>query len=369
MLGQQMELLGDETDIVPLYYHIVDNIQIQFGREEFYLVTGLKFGVEYWADYNDEDEPIPFRRRVFSSALDSKPITGKTAENLIKSQLFYRLHDDDALSLCCIDIWQLVLLGVEDRRAVPDWILRDANVRRWPSLYATEQRRDVDKKTYLIFGFTWAFKTWILESKIPRRFTTLYYTLPPNNMLSGMKAIKNYYDTNVMYDIAKVAGKLQLFVFHYQIDLSTVLIPNDGSLEESFAANYNLEIYIDHLGVDFIIAKYIFPNASLAEMMNHVITNYTSESEDDKREVTQNDYTFDQMVEWAEQEHFEDEETKEVQRQHLKNHHPLIEYGRYALGCMTEADMKKATYLKMVRDELLRSMKEKRQLIKNYKEM
>nr|GEW34073.1 hypothetical protein [Tanacetum cinerariifolium] len=49
--------------------------------------------------------------------------------------------------------------------------------------------------------------------------------------------------------------------------------------------------------------------------------------------------------------------------------HPLIEYGRYALGCMTGADMKKATYLKMVRDELLRSMEEKRQLIKNYKEM
>ncbi|GJV42680.1 hypothetical protein Tco_1421120 [Tanacetum coccineum] len=191
--------------------------------------------------------------------------------------------------------------------------------------------------------------------------------------LAGMKAIKNDYNTNVMYDIAKVARKLQLFVSHYQIDLSTVLIPNDGSLEESFAANYNLEIYIDHLGVDFIIAKYIFPNASLAEMMNHVITNYTSESKDDKREVTQNDYTFNQMVEWAEQKHFEDEETKEVQRQHLKNHrrpeinrlnslpdHPLIEYGRYALGCMTGADMKKATYLKMVRDELLMSMEEKR---------
>ncbi|GJW97120.1 hypothetical protein Tco_0178928 [Tanacetum coccineum] len=170
-----------------------------------------------------------------------------------------------------------------------------------------------------------------------------------------MKAIKNDYDTNVMYDIAKVARKLQLFVSHYQIDLSTVLIPNDGSLEESFAGtkihalyyklqhngfsitiklrnnydmhvmfdislgNYKLEIYIDHVGVDFIIVKYIYPNASLSEMMNHVITNYTSESEDDKREVTQNDYTFDQMVEWAEQEHFEDEEIKELQRQHLKN--------------------------------------------------
>ncbi|GKA08669.1 hypothetical protein Tco_0688000 [Tanacetum coccineum] len=84
MLGRQMELVGDETKIVPLYYHMFDNFEIQFGREEFCLVTGLKFGVEYLADYNDEDEPIPFRRRVFSSSLDG--------------------------------ILQLVLLGVKDRR-------------------------------------------------------------------------------------------------------------------------------------------------------------------------------------------------------------------------------------------------------------
>ncbi|GKA31823.1 hypothetical protein Tco_0718190 [Tanacetum coccineum] len=38
--------------------------------------------------------------------------------------------------------------------------------------------------------------------------------------------------------------------------------------------------------------------------------------------------------------------------------HPLIEYGRYTLGCMTGTDMKKATYLKMVTDELLKSMED-----------
>nr|GEU50039.1 oligopeptide transporter [Tanacetum cinerariifolium] len=91
----------------------------------------------------------------------------------------------------------------------------------------------------------------------------------------------------------------------HPIDLTTVLIPNNGSLEESFACiiseetkkeleeslsylhqmkkrkikkiyyyellgelgHYKLEIYIDHLGVDFVIAKYIFPNASSAKMM------------------------------------------------------------------------------------------------------
>ncbi|GKD15415.1 hypothetical protein Tco_1199822 [Tanacetum coccineum] len=159
MLGRQMELVGDETEI---------------------------FWVEYWADYNDEDEPIPFRRRVFLSSLDGKHITGKIVEKLIKSQSFNKLHDDNAVSLCCIGILQLVLLGVEERRAVPDWILRlandrdgwdkypwgsyvwptlyyqlrDADVRRWPSLYATEPTNEVAKKMYSIFGFTWAFKVW-----------------------------------------------------------------------------------------------------------------------------------------------------------------------------------------------------------------
>nr|GEY83666.1 phospholipase-like protein [Tanacetum cinerariifolium] len=165
---RQIEVLGDENDVVPLKYDIVENFKMQFVREEFCLVSGLKFEVEYWADYNDEDEPIPFRLSVIFRCL------------------------------CCVGILQLVLLGVEDRRAIPDWILRlandrdgwdkypwgsyvwptlysqlkNANVKRWPSLYATQPIDEVDKKTYLIFEFTWAFK--ILESF--RGWAEEYYT-------------------------------------------------------------------------------------------------------------------------------------------------------------------------------------------------
>ncbi|GJZ01649.1 phospholipase-like protein [Tanacetum coccineum] len=160
MLGRQMELSGDETDIVPLYYHIVDDFQIQFGREEFCIVTGLRFGVEHSDEYDNDEAPIPFRRRVFPSSLDGKNIIGQTVEDLIESQRFYRLHDDDAVSLCCVGILQLVLLGVEDRRRVPDWILRLANDRvAWDKYpWGSYLRRGVDKKTYSIFGFTWASK-------------------------------------------------------------------------------------------------------------------------------------------------------------------------------------------------------------------
>ncbi|GJZ62214.1 phospholipase-like protein, partial [Tanacetum coccineum] len=189
--GRQMLLVGGETENFPLYYHMYGNFQIQFGREEFCLVTGLKFEVEYSDEYDDKDKPIPFRRRVFPSCLDGKRITGKDVEDLIESKSFKKLDDDDAVSLCCIGILQLVLLGLEDRRAVLNWILRltndrdswddypwgsyvwptlyyqlrDANVKRWLPLYATEQTNEDDKKSYSIFGFTWAFKIraeWIL---------------------------------------------------------------------------------------------------------------------------------------------------------------------------------------------------------------
>ncbi|GJW91262.1 phospholipase-like protein, partial [Tanacetum coccineum] len=159
-------------------------------REEFCLVSGLKFGVENSTDYNKAKEPIPFRRRVFSSDLDGGPIRGKDDELLIESDVFKKLDDKDAVSLCCVGLVQLVLLGVEDRRSVPNWILRlandrvcwdnypwgsyvwptlykhlrDVNVKRWQPLYASDPTNETNTKTYSIEGFAWAFKTWILES-------------------------------------------------------------------------------------------------------------------------------------------------------------------------------------------------------------
>nr|GFA44353.1 hypothetical protein [Tanacetum cinerariifolium] len=39
----------------------------------------------------------------------------------------------------------------------------NANVKRWSPLYVAEPTNEDDVKTYSIFGYTWAFKTWILE--------------------------------------------------------------------------------------------------------------------------------------------------------------------------------------------------------------
>ncbi|GKD80742.1 hypothetical protein Tco_1347581 [Tanacetum coccineum] len=82
---RQIDDENDDDENVPLYYNINKDFSIPFGREEFCLVTGLRFGVQNWAEY-DTKERIPFRRR-------------------------------------------LVILGVESKRVVPDWMLRLANDR------------------------------------------------------------------------------------------------------------------------------------------------------------------------------------------------------------------------------------------------
>nr|GEV60108.1 hypothetical protein [Tanacetum cinerariifolium] len=110
--------------------------------------------------------------------------------NAISGPTFAELYDDDVVGLCCLGILQLVLLDAESRRNVPEWLLRiandrvawnkypwgsyvwptlysqlrNANVRRWGALYVDQPTNEDDPTTYSIFEYTWAFKTWILES-------------------------------------------------------------------------------------------------------------------------------------------------------------------------------------------------------------
>nr|GEV19603.1 DNA-directed DNA polymerase [Tanacetum cinerariifolium] len=120
----------------------------------------IRFGVENREEY-DTQANLPFRRRVFSSHLDGQPITGIDVANAIAGPTFAELYDDDDVGLCCLGILQLVLLGAESIRNVPEW---NANVRRWGPLYVDQPRNEDDPTMYSIFGYTWAFKTWILES-------------------------------------------------------------------------------------------------------------------------------------------------------------------------------------------------------------
>ncbi|GKB25068.1 hypothetical protein Tco_0864469 [Tanacetum coccineum] len=213
------------------------------------------------------------------------------------------------------------------------------------------------------FEDTVSYLTW----KIPRSMLPPYYTL------SGMKQIKNDYHTNVMYDIAKVAGKLQIFVSHSQIDLSRVLIPNNGSLEESFAGVISKETKIKlEEALRYLHQMHKRKNKKfdyyelLGELEQVRLTVLTKLQEALDEEAILEEQILALMHRFADR--FTDRMV-EINNLMVLHDHPLINYGKYALGCMTGADMKKRVHLKSVRDELLRSMKEKRQLTVNYRDM
>ncbi|GKB39489.1 phospholipase-like protein [Tanacetum coccineum] len=158
MSCRQIESLKDDTEAVPFTYTI-NGHEIQFGREEFCLITGLGFGVEFSDDYLHG--PLDFRRRVWESHVDGSNIIGEMLINKIHSEEFYSLRDEDGVAVCLLAVLHMVLLGQEPKNNVPNWwlrLLKDANVKRWKRFYAS--RRDPLRRPakYTFSGFTWAFK-------------------------------------------------------------------------------------------------------------------------------------------------------------------------------------------------------------------
>nr|GEW00512.1 phospholipase-like protein [Tanacetum cinerariifolium] len=124
--------MDDWTENCIFTFYVGSTVRINW--EEFCLVSGLKFGVKNSTDYNKTKDPIPFRRRVFSSDLDGRPIRGNDVLLLIESDVFKILEDNDAVSLCCVgilqgyqqmkeknaDMYKKMTRFMEDMRRVPE---------------------------------------------------------------------------------------------------------------------------------------------------------------------------------------------------------------------------------------------------------
>ena len=116
-----------DTNIVPLRYRVraldrLGEVEIQFGREEFCLVTGLRFGTDFKESY--KDGPNFFRRRVFPSSTDSHKIHVGTWLKMIKSKDFNKLSDIDGVRLCLLGVLMLVLKGTEHGNVVDGFLFR-----------------------------------------------------------------------------------------------------------------------------------------------------------------------------------------------------------------------------------------------------
>ncbi|GJX67248.1 hypothetical protein Tco_0302975 [Tanacetum coccineum] len=184
----------------------------------------------------------------------------------------------------------------------------------------------------------------------------------------------NDYDTNVMYDIAKVAGKIQLFVSHHQIDLSTVLIPNDGSLEEAFAGfinktipttpytqtNFNFVVYNNGQLVLDDTKTTMSMASSANEARKIIVSKLQRELE---AEATFANQLLCNLTRYREQMRI-----REIQMTMMQNMPTtsLNSYGLHALLMTHEADIRTTNNLIRARQELLRSIAEKQNFINSY---
>ncbi|GJV08504.1 phospholipase-like protein [Tanacetum coccineum] len=121
MSCRQIESLHEHTDAVTFTYHLNGHF-IEFGREEFCLITGLRFGPES-SDHCVEGIN-PFKRLLFGSDIDGGRITGQMLLDKINDEEFSKLQDDDVVAVCQLAVFHLILLGRQPAHNIPEWWFR-----------------------------------------------------------------------------------------------------------------------------------------------------------------------------------------------------------------------------------------------------
>ncbi|PWA60004.1 phospholipase-like, Aminotransferase-like mobile domain protein [Artemisia annua] len=171
MLQNQIKSDDAHYDL-PLIY-LVNGHHLHFGRRQFHLITGFKFGMPSFRKFRTGD--IIFRDRVFPDKLG---VGLKTIDLLClieTEELFTKLSDEDAVRVCILLSAQVIFMGREMLSVVDDVYLRMVeNFENWNDFHWGEhiwrQLYDAIRNTYSkqkleysLAGFFFAFKVWILE--------------------------------------------------------------------------------------------------------------------------------------------------------------------------------------------------------------
>nr|GEU63474.1 hypothetical protein [Tanacetum cinerariifolium] len=97
MSCRQIGSLPEHTEAVPFTYHL-NGHYIKFRREEFCLITRLRFGLKNSDHYVEGINP--FKRLLFGSDIDAGHITGQMLLDKINGEEFSKLQDEDVVVVC-----------------------------------------------------------------------------------------------------------------------------------------------------------------------------------------------------------------------------------------------------------------------------
>ncbi|GJZ40875.1 putative reverse transcriptase domain-containing protein [Tanacetum coccineum] len=186
MLQKQKFSDNDHYDL-PLIYNVNEHT-LHFGRREFCLISGFKFGWISFCNFRDGD--ITFRDRVFPEKI-GEYVKNIDLLSLIEDEVrFTSLSDSDSIRVCLLLSLEVIFMGHDLGSAVDDVFLRmvedleDWNdfpwgEHMWRELYAAIRNVNSNHKqahhkvleinpnfvpTYSLSGFVLCFKIYILES-------------------------------------------------------------------------------------------------------------------------------------------------------------------------------------------------------------
>ncbi|GJZ20873.1 phospholipase-like protein [Tanacetum coccineum] len=186
VFGPWLDILSHDNDNHLMHYVL----HHQFGRKEFCLMTGFRFG-KVSEKYSKSS---PFCQRLFPEKITKKGVLNLKSLELLgvlrHTETWIGLSDMDAVRVCLLLVAELVFMGKEDRNCIPRhlvslvedfdcWNDYPWGEYMWVKFYkrtvnvaAKHRAFHLDKKkqnpdyypTYNLYGFPLAFKIWILES-------------------------------------------------------------------------------------------------------------------------------------------------------------------------------------------------------------
>ncbi|KAJ9543125.1 hypothetical protein OSB04_022832 [Centaurea solstitialis] len=185
-MHRQIEVPNAEVE--ELFFDIGGHIR-RFGREEFMLVTGLRFGPQPTIGAVHGDA---FIRRVFPGSVigapRGQPLRLKISDVRARFHDMSGLSDEDAVRVCSVLMVEMAFLGHQPHHYVSDVVVRAVedldtwNGYPWGSLIWSATCKQMDgafmrrvepSLKMTMSGFLYAFKIWILEM-FP--ISTTYFT-------------------------------------------------------------------------------------------------------------------------------------------------------------------------------------------------
>ena len=166
MLQKQIESDDQHYDL-PLIY-VVNGHHMHFGRRQFHLITGFKFGLPSFRNFRSGD--IIFRDRVFPSKVGENLKTIDLLCLIEDEELFTKVSDEDAVRVCLLLSLQVIFMGRDLLSVVDDTYLRMVEDFQnwndfpwgehiWRQLYDAIRNINLKRKLeYSLAGFVLCFK-------------------------------------------------------------------------------------------------------------------------------------------------------------------------------------------------------------------